>query len=174
MKGKIPFGILLLCSSLQLSQSCKKNGYYRKDSDNQHENTVNTVDSFLLVDPNYVNGYWKEESGAGSSSIAARVATYTVPKLTQKIFSSGTVLTYIKVPNGLYSTVEYASLPFTFELGSAGYSARLASTYEPGKLRIYYFYNQPVSGGTTPPNLASVIVPTYLFKYVIIPGPEGY
>jgi hypothetical protein len=77
--------------------------------------------------------------------------------------------------NGLYgSDAPYAGLPFRFDATAGGYYAKTASSYELGKLKIYYFFEQPTPGGVTPPGLSSVIIPTYLFKYVIVPGPEGY
>jgi hypothetical protein len=104
----------------------------------------------------------------------AKVATLEIPKLTQKIFNSGTVLVYIKTPSALnFNFNQYTSLPFSMRSSSVGYSTKIAFAYEPGKLRIYYYY-EIADAGATVPDISTAVVPPFTFKYVIIPGTEGF
>jgi hypothetical protein len=172
------FPILLIFSSVMIfAESCSKKGDPGKDGVNGVPgNTVNVSDSFQLVNADYANGYWSVETGGGGSlGISAKIATRDVAKITPKIFTSGTVLVYMKVPNGLSGTsTQYTLLPFSVRSFNVGYLTRTSFAYETGKLRIYYYYEQTDAAGAAAPNIITATVPTYSFRYVIIPGSEGF
>ncbi|MEO5564708.1 MAG: hypothetical protein ABIR18_14780 [Chitinophagaceae bacterium] len=171
MKGKFLPAILLLFVAFMLAQSCSKKG-----DPGAPGNTVNVADSFQLVSTDYVGGYWANATGGGGAlGITARVATRDVPKITEKIFATGTVLVYMKVPNSLSATVsQWTLLPFTIGSFSTGYLTEVKYTFETGKLRIYYYFERTDAAGAAPPNILSFTIPTYSFRYVIIPSTEGF
>ncbi|HTN08474.1 hypothetical protein [Agriterribacter sp.] len=102
------------------------------------------------------------------------MATVNIPKITQKIFNSETVLVYLKVPDGLASTsTQYTLLPFSIGSFSTGYLTNIKFAYETGKLRIYYYFQRTDAAGAVPPGIFDTTVPEYSFRYVILPGAEG-
>lgn len=151
-----------------LSQSCNKKG--------DPGNVVNAVDTFQLANADYISGIWALQTGSGTAQgVSARVATRNEEKITQKVFSSGTVLVYMKVPNGLTpSSTQYTLLPFTLQSFQTGYMIRVSYTYEIGKLRIYHYYEQTDVAGSQAPPISAATIPTWSFKCVVIPGSDGF
>ena len=180
MHCKTRYALLFLSCIFFIMQSCSKKGDPGQDgapgADGAPGNSVNVSDSFKLVNADYANGYWSVETGGGSAlGFSAKVATVNIPKITQKVFNSGTVLVYLKVPNGLVATsTQYTLLPFSIGSFSTGYLTNIKFAYETGKLRIYYYYQRTDVAGAAPPDIFSTTVPTYSFRYVILPGAEGY
>jgi len=179
MKKTVLLYALILTGLPFLIQSCSKKGDPGINGEDGAPgapgNTVNVSDSFQFSPTDYVIGAFSIQTSAISTlGIFAKVATLQIPKLTQKIFSSGTVLVYVKSPSALNFTFnQYTSLPLSIRSSSVGYSTKISYAYEPGKLRIYYYYESGDAGATTP-DIANTVVPPFTFKYVIIPGTEGF
>lgn len=180
MHCKIRYSLLFLSCIFFIMQSCSKKGDPGQDgapgTDGAPGNSVNVSESFKLVNADYTNGYWSIETGGGGSlGFPTKVATISIPKITQKVFNSGTVLVYLKVPDGLAGTsTQYTLLPFSIGSFSTGYLTNIKFAYETGKLRIYYYFQITDAAGAAPPNIFSFTVPDYSFRYVILPGAEGF
>lgn len=131
----------------------------------------NTV---TLTNANYQNNYWTITTGSSSSlGVGAKYASVSVTAITTAIFNTGTVLVYLKVPNGLTSDLTaWSLLPFSLKSFDGSYFISLKCNYEIGKLNIYYLYEQTNSAATIP-YIFSAIVPDYTFKYIVIAGITG-
>jgi hypothetical protein len=138
-------------------------------------NQVNVSRTIQLTNTDYVNGYWGINIGVGGSQAqSARVATIIVDSITAKIVESGTVLVYLKSINGIDGIPnQYTLLPFSIPSFATGYLTRIQFAFEAGKIRIYYLYETTDAASATP-NVFIATVPTFTFRYVIIPGSAGF
>lgn len=181
MKKQLLIALFVTGSMAALMSSCTKgdpgrDGLNGMDGQNGPPGTMVTVsDTFSIPNTAYTDGYWAIETGAGSSqALPARVATLNVLMLTEKIFKSGTVLVYIKTPTNVGQTAtQYTMLPYSIRSMNVGYIIRISCAFEAGKLNIYYYYEQTDTRAPVP-NISTAVLPTYSFRYVIIPGAEGF
>jgi hypothetical protein len=55
-----------------------------------------------------------------------------------------------------------------------GYVTAIRFNYEAGKLRIYYLYEQTdLAQSGIVPDVYATVIPTYQYKYVVIPGTQA-
>ena len=99
----------------------------------------------------------------------ARFVDISEPSITQSVIDNGLVLVYF-TPDLEYPNV-YANLPFSIldYTQRAFYYHVEFTTPEPGKLRLLYYFS-PNNAGDAVPEVAAYTIPTYKFKYVIVPG----
>ncbi|MBK7099243.1 MAG: hypothetical protein IPH58_14000 [Sphingobacteriales bacterium] len=99
----------------------------------------------------------------------ARFVDITEPAITQSVIDNGLVLVYftpdLAFPN-VYSNLPFSILDYTQR---AFYYHVEFITPEPGKIRLLYYFS-PNNVGDAVPEVAAYTIPTYKFKYVIIPG----
>jgi len=130
--------------------------------------------TFTLSNANYKNDYWTITTGPSSAlGNFAKKATVNVPAITSGIFNTGTVLVYLKTPNGLTATLStWSLLPFDITSFGGGFFISIKFNYEVGKLYVYYLY-MATDNSVTVPSVYSAVVPDYTFKYIIIAGNSG-
>ncbi|RBL89207.1 hypothetical protein [Chitinophaga flava] len=135
-------------------------------------NNANVVSgTFTLTNADYVNGYWAMSTGPGSSmGYGAKVATKNLPDLTAGIAGNGTVLVYLKVPDGVGGNVNlWTLLPFDIPNINVGYFIAIRNTVDVGKVKVYYLY-MPTDKSVVVPNIFTATLPDYTFRYVLIAG----
>lgn len=139
--------------------------------DGQDGNANVVSDTFVVTDDDYQNSWWTLTTGSGSSySIAAKIAEISVPAITDSIFSTGTVLVYLKVPEGLSTeATQWSPLPFMLRAFSVGYFNSIKYAYDVGVIHIAYLFEASDSDASVP-SVHNEIVPDYEFKYVVIEG----
>ena len=128
--------------------------------------------TFTLVSADYKNDYWTIGTGAGSAlGIASRAAVKSLPAITADIFNTGTVLVYLKTPVSLSATATvWTPLPYDVRGYNVGYITNFRFNYEAGKLRVYYMFVQTDAASATVPDIYTAVIPSYDYKYVVIPG----
>jgi len=128
--------------------------------------------TFTLTNTDYVNGYWSVTTGGGSAlGVASRTAVKNIPGITTAIFNTGTVLVYLNVPQGLNGTPSaWSELPFSIRGFNVGYMTSIRSSYDVGKLHVFYMLEQTDAAFVGLPNIFNMVVPDYTFKYVLIAG----
>jgi hypothetical protein len=180
MKNQLLITLLIIFSVTTLMTACTKGDPGMSGLDGLNGlpgppgNVVNVSDTFSIPNAAYTDGYWAIETGTGSLALPARVATKEVFYLTEKIFKTGTVLVYIKTPTNVgQPATQYTLLPYSIRSLNVGYLIRISCAFEAGKLSIYYYYEQTDSRAPVP-NISTAVLPTYSFRYVIIPGAEGF
>ncbi|RAJ88133.1 hypothetical protein CLV59_101900 [Chitinophaga dinghuensis] len=129
--------------------------------------------NFTLTNAQYVLDYWSYQPSPGAgTAITAKMATVTLADITTDIFNKGTVLLYIKQPSSFGANpAVWAPVPWQISSFVTGYLINVSYTYDIGKLRVYYMFLPTDHAPTSPiPNISTVTVPSFDFKYVIIGG----
>ncbi|HEY9262093.1 collagen-like protein, partial [Chitinophaga sp.] len=127
--------------------------------------------TFTLVNADYKNDYWTISTGAGGAlGAASRAVVKSLPAITTDVFNTGTVMVYLKTPVNLSATATvWTPLPYDIRNFNVGYLTSFKFNYEAGKLRIYYMFVQ-TDGSATVPDIYNAVIPSYDYKYVVIPG----
>lgn len=129
--------------------------------------------TFSLVNTDYKQDFWSISTGPGSSlGISARMALKNLPAITADVFNTGTVLVYLKTPGTFGGdNTSWSPLPYDIRGYDLGYLTSIKFNYEAGKLRVYYLIVQTDAVPTkTVPSVSTITIPSYDYKYVIIPG----
>lgn len=128
--------------------------------------------TFTLVNADYKNDYWTIGTGAGSAlGVASRAVVKSLPAITADVFNTGTVLVYLKTPVSLSPTATvWTPLPYDIRNSNVGYFTSFRFNYEAGKLRVYYMFVQTDAALATVPDIYTAVIPSYDYKYVVIPG----
>lgn len=115
---------------------------------------------------NSITLHWFSTSQGAAVGHSSRYVDITEAMITQEIMDNGLVQVYFTP----YETkTPYSSLPYSRQNSQATYNFNLDYTYEMGKIRLLFFLSA-VYGAPAPPYVATWDIPSYTFKYVIIPG----
>lgn len=173
---------ILLVANLLIISACAKKGDPGPAGANGAQGPAGPVGpkgpgaitgTFTLANADYTLDYWTISTGAGSAmGITARVVVKSLPGITADVFNTGTVLVYLKTPVNLNTTATvWTPLPYDIRGFNVGYYTAIKFNYESGKLRIYYMYVQTDSApAQAVPSISTAVIPSYDYKYVIIPG----
>jgi hypothetical protein len=110
--------------------------------------------------------YWFYTAPGAATGYPTRYVDIPVAEITPEIISAGAVLVFFEAYTG---TGNWTPLPFQFVDAGAGYIHNVVYEVMEGNIRLHYFYMQN-SAGATLPDLATALIPTYTFKYVVIEG----
>jgi hypothetical protein len=110
---------------------------------------------------------WTMTTNVGTvTAVTTRYVDIPVPEITADIIAKGAVLVFFEPETG---TDQWTSLPIEFMHYSRVYFINIVYEAQEGMIRLHYFL-APVTLGATLPDLASMVIPTYEFKYVVIEG----
>jgi hypothetical protein len=113
------------------------------------------------------NSEWNMTTNVGTVTVyATRCVDIPVSQITADIIAKGAVLVFFEAETG---SDRWTALPFEFLHYTHVYFINIVYEVEEGMIRLHYFL-MPASSGATTPNLATFVIPTYRFKYVVIKG----
>jgi len=110
---------------------------------------------------------WRMTSEVGTvTAISSRYVEIPVAAITPNIIAKGAVLVYFEAETG---SNQWKTLPFEILHYTGAYYIDIAYEVEEGMIRLHYYISRAYVGATLP-DLASLVIPTYEFKYVVIEG----
>ncbi len=113
------------------------------------------------------NGLYSFQTSPGSwMNYFTRYVDIPVAEITPDIIATGAVLVFFEALPG---TGNWTPLPFQFVEFSSTYIYNVVYEVTEGMVRLHYF-NMLNSPGVTPPDLQTIVIPTYTFKYTVIEG----
>ena len=128
-----------------------------------------TSGTFTVLPTAYINDFWYFGVEGGTQANPAKVATVAVPELTADLVNVGAVLVYFRVPSGPTQPAdEWTLLPFHQGGFGGGYLVSIKAAVDVGQIRIGYAHE--TTSSTTAPNVYTVTLPTYEFRWVAIQG----
>ena len=110
--------------------------------------------------------YWFQTDPSTAIGYGTRYVDIPVEDITPEIISTGLVLVFFEARPG---TGKWTPLPFQLVMFGAAYTYNLVYEAMDGMIILHYFYMLNDMGGTTP-DLATAVIPTYTFKYIVIEG----
>ncbi len=110
--------------------------------------------------------YWFRTAPLASTGYFTRYVDIPVAEITPDIISAGVVLVFFEAYPG---SGNWTPLPFQFVEGNREYIYNIVYEVMEGMVRLHYF-NMPNSPGLLLPDLSTVVIPTYTFKYTVIEG----
>lgn len=156
--------VFLLAAAVLLAVGCEgEQGPTGPDGNaNVKTGTISPTNAEWLWQGNY-----DFQTAPGSwMSYFTRYVDIPVVEITPDIISSGVVLVFFEAYPG---SGNWTPLPFQFvEFGSA-FIYNIVYEVTEGMVRLHYF-NMLNSAGVTIPDLETVVIPTYTFKYTVIEG----
>lgn len=96
----------------------------------------------------------------------ARYVDVNEAAITQDIIDNGLIQVYF---TPYESKPDYTSLPYSRQNAQYVYNFNVDYTYQLGKIRLFFFFSKSF-GAADPPNINTWVIPSYNFKYIIIPG----
>ncbi|UCF06093.1 MAG: hypothetical protein JSV33_03415 [bacterium] len=110
---------------------------------------------------------WKMTTDVGTvTAITTRYVDIPVAEITADIIANGAVLMYFEAETG---SARWAPLPFELLHYTRAYFINVVYEVQEGMIRLHYFLMSAIPG-VTPPDPATVVIPTYHFKYLVIEG----
>jgi hypothetical protein len=110
---------------------------------------------------------WSMTTDVGTvTSLTTRYVDIPVPAITADIIAKGAVLVYFEAEAG---SDEWTTLPFEILHYTRAYFIDVVYEVQEGMIRLHYFLRPPTPGGALP-DLATRVIPTYDFKYLVIEG----
>lgn len=109
---------------------------------------------------------WVQTTPSGASGYSTRYVDLTIPAITEDILNSGQVSVYMEnAPS--FTPGAWVSLPLEFSFTS--YSINYKFEIFEGLIRLHYYHarNDP---NATPPSTQDQVIPTRLYKWVVIEG----
>ncbi|WP_300597925.1 hypothetical protein [Niabella sp.] len=116
--------------------------------------------------------FWFSTSQAGATGKTTRYVDIAEPLITQELIDHGAIQLYF---SNYIMTTPYrcTSLPFTMQSFNEKYTYNICYEYFVGGIRLHYFFaGLPGYVPADLPDLSKYIIPTYTFKYVLIPGTQ--
>ena len=128
--------------------------------------SANVTSGTFTIAPNaYSNGFWFMPVDGGTQANPAKVATVPVPGITSELVDNGAVLIYLRVPSTpTGASNQWTLLPFHQGGFGGGYLVSIKAAVSAGQVRIGYAHE--TTGNTTAPDVYSIIMPTYEFRWV--------
>jgi hypothetical protein len=111
--------------------------------------------------------YWGMTTEVGTVTVfASRYVEIPISAITPDIIAKGAVLVFFEAETG---SDQWTTLPFEILHYTLAYYIDIAYEVEEGIIRLHYFIRRAYIGATLP-ELSSLVIPTYNFKYVVIEG----
>jgi hypothetical protein len=110
--------------------------------------------------------YWFQTAPGETIGYMTRYVDIPVAEITPDIISAGVVLVFFEAYPG---TGNWTPLPFQFVALNREYIYNIVYEVMEGMVRLHYF-NMPNIAGELLPDLSTVVIPTYTFKYTVIEG----
>lgn len=114
--------------------------------------------------------HWFTYTTGTATGWAARYVDITEPIITQAIMDNGLVQVYF-TPDVTTGSQAFTNLPYSHNNSTRTFNFNVDYTYQMGKIRLYFFLSSD-AGAPLPPAVAGWDIPSYTFKYIIIPGTE--
>ena len=114
----------------------------------------------------WMSSYWFQQTTTTGMGYFTRYVDIPVAEITSDIISTGIVLVFFEALPG---SGNWTPLPFQFVEPYGAYIHNIVHEVSEGLVRLHYF-NMRNSAGATLPELATVSIPTYTFKYTVIEG----
>jgi hypothetical protein len=125
--------------------------------------------TFTVAPAAYTNGFWHFPVAGGTQANPAKVATVSIPAITNEILTNGAVFVYLRTPSTPVGALDHWTLlPFHQGGFGGGYLVSIKSAVRAGEIRIGYAHE--TTGPTTAPDVYAVTLPTYEFRWVAIQG----
>jgi hypothetical protein len=125
--------------------------------------------TFTVAPSVFSNGFWHMPVSGGTQANPAKVATVSVPAITNGILASGAVLVYLRVPSTPTGPADHWTLlPFHQGGFGGGYLVSIKAAVRAGEIRIGYAHE--TTGPTTAPDVYAVSLPTFEFRWAAIEG----
>lgn len=115
---------------------------------------------------NSTTTHWFNTSAGVAVGHNARYVDINEALITQAIMNNGLVQVYFMPYDGVTA---YTNLPYSRQNAQLTYNINVDYTYQLGKLRLLFFLTGSYGAPATP-NVATWTIPSYTFKYIIIPG----
>lgn len=112
--------------------------------------------------------YSLEISAGLRMSYFTRYVDIPVAEITSEVLATGAILVSFEADPGSGSWVP---LPFQYSGTSYDYLVNIVHEVSEGTIRLHYF-NMPTSSDATLPDLETLSIPTYTFKYTVIEGTD--
>jgi hypothetical protein len=110
---------------------------------------------------------WTMTTDVGTiTAKSTRYVEIPVAAITADIIENGAVLMYFEAEAG---TDQWTTLPVEFLHYTGVYFINIVYEVQEGMIRLHYFLMRAYQGATLP-DLATLVIPTYEFKYVVIEG----
>jgi hypothetical protein len=124
-----------------------------------------TSGTFTVAVNAWTNGFWFMPIDGGTQANPAKVATVTVPGITSDLVENGAVLIYLRVPSTpVGASNQWTLLPFHQGGFGGGYLVSIKAAVSAGQVRIGYAHE--TTGPTTAPDVYTIIMPAYEFRWV--------
>ncbi len=115
---------------------------------------------------NNTTTHWFNTSAGVAVGHNARYVDINEALITQAIMDNGLVQVYFMPYDG---TTAYTSLPYSRQNAQLTYNINVDYTYQLGKVRLLFFLTGSYGAPATP-SVSTWTIPSYTFKYIIIPG----
>ncbi len=110
---------------------------------------------------------WTMTTEVGTETAhSTRYVDIAVPEITADIIAKGAVLVYFEAETG---SDRWTALPYELLHYTRAYFINVVYEVQVGKIRLHYFL-MPGPSGATVPDVATKVIPTYDFKYLVIEG----
>jgi hypothetical protein len=129
---------------------------------NVHSGTISPTSADWLW-----NSTYSFRTGEGSTTrYFTRYVDIPDSAITADIISDGMVLMFFEaMPGG----GNWAPLPYQFTNFSSTFNYNIVYEVSEGMIRLHYFFTR-ISATATLPELSTVVIPTYPFRYVVVEG----